>query len=178
MDLMRSTDDHEHHETLQKLFYPTAMTWTSIRSRLPDCEIRKDGESIVLDHWSRESHRRFTLDSTTGCVMSEASYINNLLEQENLQFGWKKLSEGFWLPSVIAHLIYSPEGLAECEFIIFDHTTVNTRLPEGVFELGAPPGSVIVDSRSGLKQVYSINRDVFDVTSDEQLKAAQTPLDE
>lgn len=176
MQLLRLTDDREQHETLKDLFDP-AITLGFIKSRLPDCEIRKVSGSIILVHRPSDS-LRITVDSTTGCVLSSGRYTKDFLEQETLQFGWKEQSEGFWLPSVTIRLAYAIDGLAECEALLIEHASINTPLPEGIFQLGAPVGSVIVDRREGLQQVYTINRDVFDVTSEEQLNAAQAPLDE
>ena len=177
--LLRREDDRFHKdETLVEFLQQRRMTFAWLKSLKP-ISIRNVGDKILLrSDRNSELQQETTLDAVSGRIHSAANSSHGVVIGERLQFGWREFNDDFWLPSVIAEFRYRRGELDHCRFIVIEDASFNQPLPDGTFSFGVPAGSVIVDKRVGLSQTYTINRDVADVTSDEQLEAAWAPVSE
>jgi hypothetical protein len=98
--------------------------------------------------------------------------------QQCYWLGWNRASGGIPYPAVVVQFDYRGGQLAHCNFRIVNEMRLNGPLPASVFQMGAPAGSAIFDSRNNATiSAGRINHDVFDVTSAEQLVEAAKPLD-
>ncbi|MEJ7593427.1 MAG: M56 family metallopeptidase [Planctomycetaceae bacterium] len=175
-DLSRTTDDWIHEETLDYFLRLNYIVAKQIAQRKPT-EIARDGDLLLLRYESGELTEETRISLLNGCVHSHTRSVNEAIVSEQLQLGWRRYNN-VWLPSVVAELQYRRNQLDGCKLIVIEHASINSSVPAGIFTLGAPAGSVIVDKRDGLTQTYTINHDVYDLTSNEQLQAAMLPLSE
>jgi len=173
-DLLRTTDDWIHEETLDFFLRLNYIVAKQITQRKPT-EIARDGDLLLLRYKSDVLTEETQISLLNGCVHSHTRSVNGAIISEQLQLGWRRYNN-IWLPSVVAELQYRRNQLDGCKVIVIEQASINSSLPAGIFTLGASAGSVIVDKRDGLTQTYTINHDVYDLTSNEQLQAAMQPL--
>lgn len=177
--LLRREDDRFHKdETLDEFLHQRRMTFAWLKALKP-ISIRHDGDKILLQNdRNSELQQEATLDAVSGRIHSAANSFHGVVIGERLQLGWRAFNDDFWLPSVVAEFRYRRGHLDHCRFIVIEDASFNRPLPDGIFSFSVPAGSLISDKRVGLNQTYKINRDVADVTSEEQLEAAKAPLSE
>lgn len=174
-NLTRTTDDWIDEETLDYFLRLNHLVARKIAQTKPT-EIARDGDLLLLRYQSGESCEETRLNLLNGCVHSHTMRsINGSIVKEKLELGWHQYNN-VWLPTVVAEFDSRFNQLDACTLIVIDHASINSSLPAGIFTLGAPAGSVIVDKRDDLTQTYRINHDVHDLTSNEQLQAARPPL--
>jgi len=173
-DLLRTTDDWIHEETLDYFLRLNYIVAKEIAQNKPT-EIARDGDLLLLRYESGELTEETRISRLSGCVHSHTRLVNGAIVSEQLQLGWRRYNN-VWLPTVVAEFSYRRNQLDGCKLIVIEQANINSSLPAGIFTLGAPAGSVIVDKRDGLTQTYAINHDVDDLTSNEQLQAAMLPL--
>lgn len=90
--------------------------------------------------------------------------------------GWQQGPDGTPFPRIVVDFQFNNGMLSVAAFKVVDEATFNTPLPETLFKLNAPAGSIIVDHRQvPVSSRVTINRDVSDVTSAEQVRDATRP---
>lgn len=128
-----------------------------------------------LAGWRHE----IAVDEATGFLLRRNSHNAKAgtLEHENW-LGWRAGADDIAHPTVIVRLDYRGNQLSQTSFLVVEKMQLNVPIPDSVFRMGAPAGSVIIDSRpDAVIGGGGINHDVFDVTSREQLIEAAKPLD-
>ena len=91
--------------------------------------------------------------------------------------GWTESPQGIPYPRAIVDFGFSNNQLVRTHIHVIREMRLNVPLLPTVFQMEAPANSTIVDYRiKPNHSVMSINRDVFDVTSAEQLAEARKPL--
>jgi hypothetical protein len=111
--------------------------------------------------WLTSTHRRLTK------VFDKKQWL-----------GWKIGAGGIPYPTVVVDFSFQDGQLKAANFRIVHEMRLNIPLPETIFQMGAPAGTAIFDSRpDAFFSAGTLNREVFDVTSAEQLKEALKPLD-
>ncbi|TWT85460.1 Regulatory protein BlaR1 [Posidoniimonas polymericola] len=91
-------------------------------------------------------------------------------ERRSQWLGWRRQS-GVPVPTVITQFESRAGQIQRASILRVGLARFNTPLPESVFQLGAPAGATVVDTRDG-HSVRRLQRDVFDVTSREEVRAA------
>ncbi|MCA9259031.1 MAG: hypothetical protein KDA61_07520, partial [Planctomycetales bacterium] len=83
-------------------------------------------------------------------------------------------------PRIVLQLDSVDDQLQRASIQIVREARFNVPIPRRFFQLGAPAGSTLVDSRRAGRPNYvaRLNRDVFDAASQEEVQRAVKPLDE
>lgn len=134
---------------------------------------RSNGQFTLTASDKRGNSSEIIVDETTGYVVRRNQHDQDRNEIRETQWlGWQPRSDGIPFPGLIIHFEYKNGTLSRSEIKIVHKSVFNEPLLPSLFKMDAPAGSVIVDSRGGNRAVTSINYDVFDVTSAEQMVQA------
>ena len=108
----------------------------------------------------------FKVDSKSGFVIQQSRSDRSTFRQ-----GWKTSPRKIPYPVVVAEFAMRGGELNFIEIMLVEKAEFNQKLPDGIFTLGAPAASNIIDRRS--EQVfYRLNRDVENVLDVDEVKAA------
>jgi beta-lactamase regulating signal transducer with metallopeptidase domain len=115
------------------------------------------------------------IDEETGLFLSIDSQRRGQTRWQRW-LGWRAAAGGVSFPAAAIDLQFAEGQLRSIGASLVDEVRVNQPLSPATFTLGAPAGTVVVDSRNGQHSVVRINRDVFDITSAELVEEASKPL--
>jgi beta-lactamase regulating signal transducer with metallopeptidase domain len=117
------------------------------------------------------------IDAKTGFCLSieDGSDVDGRLRR---WLAWRPTAAGVAFPQVVIDLQFAEGELRRLATYLVTDAQFNAPLSPATFVLGAPAGAVIVDSRGQRNRVVRINRDVFDASSAEQVRAAAMPLEQ
>ncbi|MDB5391800.1 MAG: polymerase sigma factor [Planctomycetaceae bacterium] len=117
------------------------------------------------------------IDEATGFLVKSSTLHPKFgVLDETYWQGWQTGADGIPFPKVVVEFKYSNGTLQRAEFRLIRETEFNVKFPDSLFRIGAPAGSVIVDSRNGNRGAFGINYDILDVLSAEQMAKAMQPL--
>jgi beta-lactamase regulating signal transducer with metallopeptidase domain len=139
---------------------------------------RENGQFLMTSGESKQGLiREVVADEVTGFMMRDSMHHRDgQTTFETIWQGWQTSRSGIPFPRLVIRLNFR-EGIAErAQFLIVHSAEFNISLAPSLFKMGAPAGSVIVDLRMGERSGWSVNYDVIDVTSAEQVKEATRPL--
>ena len=170
--------DNRYAYTRLSDFWQPIMTAAQIRES--GASVSEVGDQLVVEANALADSFLATVDADTGFLQTMVR-VRSGRSYRSQWSGWRARSSGVVFPSVIVNLDFADNELKTIKIAIVEDARFNTPIPDTVFRLGIPAGSVIVDSRGGeRKRVVKVNRDVFDAVTwqdvDDALKPIEVPL--
>ena len=141
----------------------------------PNVEIQLEDDVIHASFRSESGTRgEASIDRSTGFFRRMTRYApDGSVKRESHWLGWTSSADSPPFPTVYADFSFREGQLERYDVRTVTKARFNIRLPEDIFRLGAPAGAAVFHFDSGSGR---INREVFDGTNRNQLKAAFKPL--
>lgn len=137
---------------------------------LSDAAIESSDEQISFTLGDAAASDTMVMDRLSG-FLSQLHSINKKDETLHCWLGWKTFGK-VRFPQIVAKFIFRNGELIRWDVERIESAQFNISIADHAFQLGAPAGASIHNEKT--QQYANIFEDVFDVTSDEQLKEAGT----
>jgi beta-lactamase regulating signal transducer with metallopeptidase domain len=170
VDIHNVKDNHYHQTTLND--FRDVLPTISEKAQVT----RKDGQFTLTINGESGSFKETVVDEVTGFLTRLRLRYSDQTILESHWLGWQTRADGIPFPRLVAHFKFQRGIPNSSEIMIVHNANFNSPLVPSLFKMDAPAGSVIVDYRNIGRLVTSINFDVFDVTSAEQMAQATRRL--